>query len=309
MDLPRTTLAKASTDPTGRRKVYFEATRDGVVDRENEMVAQDALWRSRDLMLSQGDFDISHWAHLPNPQTGRPQPEYRIGHPDQITRQGKSIWVGGEIYRPGEAPPTKNGEEFWPDYFWHSIAQQNPPAKWFPSVYGKINPGGIEMVTVKGQQVRRIVDVQWYSVGFALRAQHPTLPAVSTSPVGNLMAKADHANLPGAAQRSGVLHLPWTAFAKAVSEVGQIVTDHAALTGVQALTKQSIDGTIRKVVPPSDLDTARMRVRALNAIRRNHIEPTQKAITRFLVSAGAGQADAAQIARDLVRDLRDRSGQ
>ncbi|WP_230283268.1 hypothetical protein [Deinococcus sp. 23YEL01] len=308
VDLPPDTLAKASAAPDGRRMVYFEATRDGVVDREGEMVAADALWQSRDLMLSQGDFDISHWAHLPNPQTGRPQPEYRIGHPTQVTRQGKSIFVAGEIYRPGEAPPTQNGEAFWPDYFWHSVAQQQPAAKWFPSVYGKINPGGIQMTTVKGQQVRRIVSVQWYSVGFALRAQHPVLPAVSLSPVGNLMAKADHGSMVSRASQSDVLHLPWQAFAKSVSAVGQIITDHAALTGVQALTRTSLDRKMRQqAAPASTTGAAQMRVKALQAIRAERIEPTIGAVTRYLKAAGLGHDEASGIAARLIHDIHART--
>lgn len=290
--------------------VYFEASRDGVVDREGEMVAADGLWRSRDLMLSQGDFDISHWAHLPNPQTGRPQPEYRIGHPTQVTRDGKSIFCAGEIYRPGETPPTRDGDPFWPDYFWQSIATQQPAAKWFPSVYGKIMPGGIELTTIKGQQVRRIVGVQWYSVGFALRAQHPELGPVSRSPVGNLLAKADQGGMSTRADAQGTLHLPWTAFAKSVSEVGQVVTDHAALTGVQALTKQSLEGKTRQGAAPAgaDLSRAKLRVKALRAIKAGLCEPKKGALTRFFVREGLPQSAAADLADELAGQIKEREG-
>ncbi|ABW35097.1 hypothetical protein Dgeo_3056 (plasmid) [Deinococcus geothermalis DSM 11300] len=309
VDLPSNALAKASTDPSGRRMVYFEASRDGTVDREGEMVAADGLWASRELMLSQGDFDISHFAHLPSSVTGRPQPEYRIGHPTQVTRQGKSIFVAGEIYRSGEGVPApgKDGKPWWPDYFWHSIAEQNPPAKWFPSVYGKINPGGIEIITVKGQQVRRIISVQWYSVGFALRAQHPDLGPVSLSPVGNLLAKADHAGLASRASQAETLHLPWRAFAKSVSEVGQIVTDHAALTGVQALTKQSLDRRTRKQVAAPDAGRAKLRVKALRALQSGLVDPTRQSLTRFFRREGLGQGEAETLASALLRDIAERS--
>lgn len=283
--------------------VYFEATRDGVVDREGEMVAQNALWDSRQLMLDQGDCDIAHFAHLPNPLTGRPQPEYRIGHPTQVTRQGKSIFVAGEIYRSGEGitPPEKDGKPWWPDYFWHSIAEQSPPAKWFPSVFGKIAPGGIEVITVKGQQVRRIVSVAWYSVGFALRAQHPALGPVSLSPVGNL-AKADQS---GVGLGGDVLHLPWSAFAKASGELGQVVTDHAAMSGHQALLKESLDKQVRKVVP-SDKDRTRVKLRALRALKAERIEPTKAHLTRFFRQQGAGQGEAEDLARELLSEINSR---
>ena len=301
VDFPRSTLAKASLDPSGKRTVYFEATREGVIDREGEEVAADGLWQSRELMLSQGDFDISHFSHLPNPQTGRPQPEYRIGHPTQVTRQGKSIFVAGDIYQSGEgvSAPTQGDHPFWPDYFWHSIAQQNPPAKWFPSVYGKINPGGIEVVMVKGQQVRRITSVQWYSVGFALRAQHPALGPVSLTPVGNLMAKAD-------LNQPDTLHLPWGAFAKSVSEVGQIVTDHAALTGVQALTRQSLDGAVRKQVAGGQ-GRAQLRLKALRAIHAHILEAKKSALTNFFRREGLGAGEAEELTAELLKAIKDRS--
>lgn len=312
VDLPPGTLAKASTAPDGRRMIYFEATRDGVVDREGEMVAADALWKSRELMLDQGDFDISHWAHLPNPQTGRPQPEYRIGHPTQVTRQGKSIFVAGEVYQPGQGikPPGKDGQPWWPDYFWHSIAVQQPGAKWFPSVYGKIAPGGIEVTTVKGQPVRRIVDVQWYSVGFALRAQHPALGPVSLAPVGNLMAKADSGALSTrTAHDPDVLHLPWRAFAKSVAEVGQPITDHAALTGVQALTRTSLErGTRKEVAGGSGSPGAgKLRLKALRAIKAGLVDPTKADLTRFFRREGLGQGEAEGVAGQLAREIADRA--
>lgn len=297
VDLPKRSFAKASVDAKERR-IFFEAARDDVVDREGEIVAIDGLWKSRELMLEQGDFDISHWAHLPNPLTGRPQPEYRIGHPTQIKRQGKGLFVAGAIFQSDEQPPTHGPDPFWPDYFWHSVAVQEPAAKWFPSVYGQIKKGGIEMVTIKGQRVRRITSVEWYSVGFALRAQHPELPAVSLSPVGNLVAKSQQFPS-GHIPRDGVLHLPWRAFAKAVAEVGQPITDHAALEGVQALTKESVEGKPKLA--------ARQITKVLRAIKSGDVSPNKKEICAYLRRSGLDHSDADMFATKVMNALNERS--
>jgi hypothetical protein len=121
-------MAKAVTE-AGRRVVYFEASRDGVLDRENEMVATAALWASRELMIDQGDLDITHWSHLASPVTGRPQPEYRIGHPTEIRRSKdqRAIFVKGEIYQATHAPPAGSSAS-WAERWWHSQVGQTPAA-------------------------------------------------------------------------------------------------------------------------------------------------------------------------------------
>ncbi len=310
LDLPRQALSKASvSDEGGKRNIYFEATREGVIDREGEEVTAKSLWDSRELMLDQGDFDISHWAHLPNQLTGRPQPEYRVGLPTQVTRTGKSIWVGGEIYS-NLTPPPEDSSGSWADRFWHSMNGMNPPQKWFPSVYGKIMPGGIEVTTVNGQTIRRITKVQWHSVGFALRAQHPSLAAVSLSPVGNLIAKADTAALAGSlAAYPDVLHLDYRTFSKAASEVGMIVTDHAQQTGVQALTKQSLDKrTYNGGVAPARMNRKGLtaRVQVLKAIQSGRLELSQAAISRAFRALGATQTEAVTHAKQLLTDIQRR---
>ena len=316
LDLPRQALSKAAvSEHGGRRNIYFEATREGVIDREGEEVTAKSLWDSRELMLDQGDFDISHWAHLPNQLTGRPQPEYRIGLPTQVTKTGtkgrQSIWVGGEIYSNLTAAPEGSSGD-WAEKFWHSLTGQNPPAKWYPSVYGKIVPGGIEVAQVKGQTVRRITKVQWHSVGFALRAQHPTVGPVSLAPVGSLLAKADAGGLTGSLNaRPDVLHLDSRTFAKAASEVGQIITDHAQLTGVQALTRQNLDTkTYNGGVSPAGSTNPRglrARVVVLRAIKDGRLELNLKAISKAFRNLGASDTEAATHARKLLADIHARS--
>lgn len=292
---------------SGQRIVYFEASRDGVVDREGEMVAVDALWNSRELMLEQGDFDIAHWSKLASPVTGRPQPEYRIGHPTDVKRSAnkRSVFVKGEIYRATEAPPAGSSAE-WSERFWHSLTGQQPAAKWFPSVYGTIKR--VEMATVKGQQVRRIVECEWYSVGFALRAQHPELPAVSLSPMG-AFAKADSGvlvpterSMKKSCQEAGAVHLSWGTFAKAVSEVGVPVTDTAARTGVQALTAQSMDRKTRQLAAPK-LDYAHGKVAVLKCVKQGTVQPTLRDLTKAFKAVGLGENEA----RRLLAELQSRA--
>lgn len=299
-------MAKAVIED-GRRIVYFEASRDGVVDRQDEMVAVDALWKSRELMLEQGDLDISHFAHLANPLTGRAQPEYRIGQPIDVQRSanGRSIFVKGEIYQARDTPPPGSSAE-WSERFWHSLTGQTPAAKWFPSVYGSIK--GVEMVKIKGKPVRRITDCDWFSVGFALRAQHPDLPAVSLNPLGTF-AKADgaHAPTPAALQAScaarGIEYMSWGMFAKAVSEVGMPVTDSALKTGVQALTPESLEKGERNTASPS-LSHAQARIAVLRSVKKGRVGATLPDLTRAYRAVGFGANEA----RALLQELQARGG-
>lgn len=294
-----------STTEEGQRIVYFEASRDGVVDREGEMVAVDALWASRELMLEQGDLDVAHWSHLVNPLTGRPQPEYRIGHPTDVKRSAnkRSVFVKGEIYRSLDTPPPGSSAA-WSERFWHSLTGQTPPAKWFPSVYGTIKR--VEMAKVGGREVRRIVECEWYSVGFALRAQHPELPAVSLTPQGSF-AKADNGlfmpttkDVKRTCAGSGAVHMSWGTFAKAVSEVGVPVTDSAARTGVQALTPESLERTTRRAGQPK-LTYPQAKKAVMRCIRSGTVEVNMRDLTRAFAAVGLGKQEARQLFDELAR--------
>ena len=160
--------------------------------------------------------------------------------------------------------------------------------------------------------MRRITKVQWHSVGFALRAQHPTLAAVSLAPVGNLIAKADSAALSSALTAyPDVLHLDYRTFAKASSEVGQIITDHAQLTGVQALTKQSLDrnvlnGGVAGGTGSTNPRGLKARVVILKAIHEGRLALNLKAIARAFRAQGASESEAATYARKLLADVQRR---
>jgi len=268
-------VAKAA-DVGGRRLVYFEASRDGVVDREGDIVAADALWGSRKLFLEQGNLDLNHWSWLGNPIGTGARPEYVIGLPLEVKRQGRSIFVKGEIFS-NKTPPPPGSSGDWANWFWHSITQMDPPQRWYPSVFGQIKAA--KRVTVKGREVRRITQVEWFSVGFAQRAQHPELPPVSTEPIGPL-AKAVQLE-PAEGERAGVTVMDLGTFAKALT-VGVPVTDSAAKEGVQALTPESLDRNPRKVVPAYD----RASRTVLRAILRRKLPPRRAAIAQAFQKLG-----------------------
>lgn len=225
-------LAKAELASGGRRFVYFETSREGVTDRQGEDIAADALWASKDLFLSQGNLDLNHWSWLGNPYGTEARPEYVIGLPVDVKRTGKSIYVKGEIFS-NKTPPPEDHIGHWADQFWHGITNMRPAQRWYPSVFGSVKPNGWRTETRGGRTIRFMTAVEWYSVGFAQRAQHPALPPVSVDPMG-AFAKATGLVQP--------VHLTdWGAFAKALA-VGNVITDSAARTGVQALTPESLEG-------------------------------------------------------------------
>lgn len=268
----------------GRRLIYCEASREGVVDREGEEVAADALWRSRDVFLSQGNLDINHFSWLGNPYGTGARPEYVIGLPLDVARQGSSIFVKGEVFSSRlPPPPGSNGE--WADWFWHSLTQLDPPMRWFPSVFGQILPGGVEVVEKGGRKIRRITKVEWFSLGFAQRAQHPALPPVSLEPMGPL-AKAG-AYHPGSIRRAGVWVTDLPTLAKAL-QVGLPVTDSAMKTGVQALTPEALEGAVHSV---------------LEEVLRGRLKPSLKALAKALERQGVPRAKALRLARRTLREI------
>lgn len=222
-------LVKA-VDDGGQRLIYFETSREGVIDRQGEDIASKALWRSRDRFVKDGNFDINHFSWLGNPYGSGMRPEYVVGHPLEVKRDGPSIHVKGFIFK-NKTPPPEGSPGAWADYLWHSLTQQHPPMRWYPSVFGSVLAS--ETVKRGDQTIRYITSVDWYSVGFAQRPQHPSLPPIQTAPTEVF---ADDAK----AARAGALVMDFPTLAKAMT-VGAPVTDSALKTGVQALTPESRD--------------------------------------------------------------------
>lgn len=302
VDLP---LAPLTRELAGRRVIYSQVSvEDGRPDREGEIVAVDALWDSRELFLEQGDLDIAHWAHLPNPLTGRPDLEYRIGVPIAVKRDRNSIYIRGEIFTP-EAPPLEGSSAERADLFWAALHRMHPPARYYPSVFGTIK--GVEIVMVDDKPVRRITGVEWRSVGFHNKVQHPNVPPVSLDPLGPF-AKADGSSLPDTTatlEQVGGLRLTLGQLAKALTIGLPVQTDTGARTGAQALMRESLDGDMRSVTTPAGerVTYLRHKKRLLERIHAGEIAGTRSAIKAALIGDGLDESQAEVITKRFLTDL------
>ncbi|WP_157202983.1 hypothetical protein [Calidithermus chliarophilus] len=300
--IPLDALAKGVVGPTGQRLVYFETSREGVTDREGEDIAADALWDSRELFLRQGNLDLNHWSWLGNPPGSGMRPEYVIGQPLDVAREGGSIFVLGEIAQkapppPAEAVPGMPAGSSWADWFWHTVSVQNPPMRWFPSVFGNIAPHAtVEVELRDGRSVRLIKGpLEWFSVGFAQRAQHPELPAVSTTPLGAFAMSADRPTLvPGVPE---VAVLPYAAFAKAVQGAQAVMAGYglegkAGLSGVGAVRRESLEGRYE-----------RHKRRVLGKLLRREIDGSLEGVADAFMKCGFSKGEARHCAIRLGQEL------
>lgn len=267
---------------TTRRRVFFETSREGVEDRQGEDVAADALWACRQRFLKDGNLDINHYSWLGNPYGSGARPEYVIGHPTAVERDGKSIYVEGDIFANRSQPPAgSNGD--WADWFWHSLTEMNPPMKWYASVFGTVLGG--KVVERRGRTLRYITRVDWFSVGFAQRPQHPDLKPVSTEPV---LAKAAQFSA-GRLRRGGAEVMSLGSLAKAMT-VGQPITDSAAKTGVQALKRSDLS---YKVVMPE----------VLRSVLAGKVPPRREHIAKAFATAGCDAGRAREYTERLLLDM------
>lgn len=257
--LPR--MVKAA-DVEGRRRVYFETSREGVEDRQGEDIAQEALWRCRERFIRDGNLDINHFSWLGNPYGSGQRPEYVIGHPIDVERKGKSIYVRGEVFS-NLSPPPAGSNGAWADWFWHSLTQMSPPMRWYASVFGTILESEYHMKN--GRQLRYITAVDWFSVGFAQRPQHPELTPVEAD--SQVLAKGG-ALRPTPARREYVEVMTLETLAKAMT-VGTPVTAAPEKRGVQALTPESLAGSYDTLMP-----------RLLRRIFKRQLAPRRAAIAK-----------------------------
>jgi hypothetical protein len=275
---------------SGKREISFETSREGVIDRENEDIAVKALEDSKELFLAQGNIDINHWSWLGNPYGTEARPEYVIGRPTAVKREGKSLFVKAEIFNTSGMATVElpNGHAMtWADYFWQTI-NANPPMQWFPSVFGRVLNARIE--ERQGKKIRYIDKVEWYSVGLAQRAQHPELSSVVVGG-GDMFSKADLSFQIPEAKISGALVMDYATFAKAVTAVGAPITDTAQMTGVQAITPTSLEGTY-----------AKMKGKLVKRILKGEIAPQRDAIRKAFSNMGLDHDTAKEYAVRLLTD-------
>jgi hypothetical protein len=307
----------------GLRYVYFEASKDGGTDREGEDIAVEALWKSKDLFLSQGYFDINHFAWLGNPTGTGMRPEYIIGtNPTQVKRQGKSLFVAGSIFSSNSAPPESfnlsmggKGSEvkpniYWANMFWHSITALKPPMRWFPSVFGRIDRSAAKLETRDGVSVRVFdasTKIEWFAVGFAMRAVNPDLPAVSAEPMGPLkkeksgeiMAKAVSSSLP--IINSNVAYMSMDVFGKAMSNPqgqGPDIVNDAVMNN-----KNGLNDVAAVQQPTKELTLDFLTKDILARVAHRTLEGSIGAISKHLTQYGFTPEQAKKLAVMIGRKL------
>lgn len=200
----------------GVRLVYIEASNEAV-DYQGEVVLAKALKESADYYLRYGNLDLDHYTQIGAKQ-GIPNYElYEIGRPvDVQVRDGKTF-VKGQVYSgTGPAAERANG-------FWSSLVDLSPPARWYPSVGGKVISKSVSIDPATKAKRAVISGVRWTNIGFSKTPVNLSVGPVSTVPIG-VLAKSMCAE--------GI------DFVKAL-EAGY-GTDAAALSGGAAFRTQSL---------------------------------------------------------------------
>lgn len=204
----------------GIRFVYLEASNESV-DYQGEVVLAKALSESADYYLRYGNLDLDHYTQIGAKQ-GIPNYEmYEIGRPvDVAVRDGKTF-VKGQVYSgSGVAAERANG-------FWSSLVDLTPPARWYPSVGGKVISKSVAIDPDTKAKRAVITQVRWTNIGFSKTPVNLSVGSVSTVPIGAL-AKSMCAE--------GI------DFAKALT--AGYGTDSAALAGGGAMRSQSLQSGV-----------------------------------------------------------------
>ena len=194
---------KATPHQDGRKRyIYFEPSNENI-DAQREIIMKSALLKSREHFLQFGNVDIEHLTLL-GWQMGIKNPYfYEIGRPVEVT---ESPFVVKSLLKQGTGESAKMA-----NFVWSSMAEQDPPQPWYPSVAG--------VPTLPKEQrsdgVKVISACNWTNVGLAKEPINRTVQAASLSP---------------------------EQFAKAVTAGDGVYEDRSsALTGGSALRKQSLE--------------------------------------------------------------------
>lgn len=200
----------------GVRFVYLEASNESV-DYQGEVVLARALQESADYYLRYGNLDLDHYTQIGAKQ-GIPNYEmYEIGRPVDVSVRDGKTFVKGQIYAgSGPAAERANG-------FWSSLVDLTPPARWYPSVGGKVISKSVSIDPESKAKRAVISQVRWTNIGFSKTPVNLSVGPISTVPIGAL-AKSMCAE--------GI------DFAKALT--AGYGTDAAALAGGGALRTQSL---------------------------------------------------------------------
>lgn len=201
----------------GLRFVYLEASNEAV-DYQGEVVLAKALADSVDYYMRYGNIDLDHYTQI-GAARGIPNYEtFEIGRPIDVQARDGKTFVKGQIYAgSGVAAERANS-------FWSSLVDLSPPARWYPSVGGKVISKSVALDKVSGAKRAVITAVRWTNIGFSKTPVNLSVGPVSTVPIG-VLAKSMCAE--------GI------DFAKALA--AGYGTDAAALTGGAAFRTQSLE--------------------------------------------------------------------
>jgi hypothetical protein len=256
-----------------KRFVYIEASNEEV-DQQGEIVKARALQDSAAYYLQFGNLDIDHFTQI-GAKMGIPGYElYEIGRPVEVKVQAGTTFVKGEIYTGvGVAAERANS-------FWSSLVDVNPPARWYPSVGGKVTGKSITIDPASKEKRAIINSVRWTNIGFSKTPVNANLSTVSAVPFGALTKS---------------LCAEGFDFVKAI-EAGY-GTDAAALAGGAALRKQSLDPTLHSYWDFRDSLAGMISAREVRG--GDPAQLVKAAVERL----GVPRARAAQYVERFLRDL------
>lgn len=213
-------LLKATpTVEAGERICFLEASNEGL-DQQSEVVAAKALADSAGYFQRYGNIDIDHYTMI-GAKAGIPDyAMYEIGQPIAVGQRDGATFVKARIYA-GDGPAAERA-----NYFWSSLTDINPPARWYPSVGGAILEKAIEIDPATNMRKAIVKRVRWSNIGMSKTPVNQHVSTCATVPIG-VFAKSMTA--------SGGFDI-----AKALS--AGYGTDSADITGGGALRKQSLYG-------------------------------------------------------------------
>ncbi len=271
----RLMLKAVPQEDAGQRVIYCEAS-DESLDAQNEVVLQKALADSMEYMLARGNFDIDHLT-MTGAKLGVPDYLlYEIGRPSDIRFRDGKTFVKGFVYS-GDGPAAERA-----NYFWSSLTDIRPPARWFPSVGGQVLKSEISIDPERKARVRKITEVRWANIGFSKQPVNQQVTTVDTVPM-DVFVKSWAAD--------GIV------LAKTLT--AGYGTDAATLEGGGAVRKQSLFG-----VPLNYFD---FRDRMASDIRSGKAgkNPGIKELVAHGVKVfGLSRGEAAEHVERMVRDIK-----
>lgn len=260
-------------EEAGERYVYIEASNE-TRDYQGERVLCKALEASRDYYLRYGNVDLDHLTLL-GPTQGVPDYHlYEIGQPVAVQIDVPTTFIKAQLYR-GDSSAARHAEEVWA-----SMTRQSPPARWYPSVGGAVLRKDPSVDPETGQPEAIVSEVRWTNIGLSKTPVNLAVPTVATMPFG-VFAKA---------------WTPGGGFDMAKALTAGMATDSAAMTGGQALSRQSLDRTIHSYWT--------FREVVSKALLQGKVGQTAAQLHRYAISRGAPEDEAAEWVERFLSDLK-----